>query len=507
MRARRGFVLAALLALSAMPVAMPAVGQTTTRPVTPLSLDTLAGMYRTELGPLFDPATVARLDEAHKLLEQYFAADSSDQRKAIVQQLDATGVAPPILGRMARLRMYWQKLEPGVYFINEQVGPHAVRYFLGVPRGYDQTQSWPLVVKLPTANAFLTDPPPDADGVTRIYTQWIEDELADHSDALVLMPLLNLDELYGPGAIGMNLVMQPILHAAGQANIDPARVYLIGHSMAAHAVWNIAIHYPTYFAAINPLAGSANEVWQRIRLGDLRNVLPVVWHDASDTVIKVDESRAIVRYLRGMKYDVDYQETQSMGHAPTPQLVEQEYAKLRARIRALYPTDLFLQSDSPDTIFNRIDWLQIYQPLDPGPLSKLVFAHGSGGISIYRNGFRAVASVTAPNTISIDTVNVQTLRIYLNDQMVDLGKPVSVKVNGKTRFSDVVPQSIDEMLKDQIFLGRGWRYFTAIIDLDLTEPTSRPSSQPSTRRANRVPIRYTTPDGQEHIYVPHDSGG
>jgi len=322
----------------------------------------------------------------------------------------------------------------------------------------------------------------------------------------VLMPLLNLDELYGPGEIGMNLVMQPILHAAGQANIDPARVYLIGHSMAAHAVWNIAIHYPTYLAAINPLAGAANEVWQRIRLGDLRNVLPVVWHDASDTVIKVDESRAIVRYLRGMKYDVDYQETQSMGHAPTPQLVKQEYAKVRARVRALYPTDLFLQSDSPDTIFNRIDWLQIYQPLDPGPLSKLVFAHGSGGISIYRNGFRAVASVTAPNTISIDTVNVQTLRICLNDQMVDLGKPISVKVNGKTRFSDLVPQSIDEMLKDQIFLGRGWRYFTAIIDLDLTEPTSRPSSQPSTRRANRVPIRYTTPDGQEHIYVPHDSG-
>jgi hypothetical protein len=58
------------------------------------------------------------------------------------------------------------------------------------------------------------------------------------------------------------------------------------------------------------------------------------------------------------------------------------------------------------------------------------------------------------------------------------------------------------MLKDQIFLGRGWRYFTAIIDLDLTQPTSRPSTRP----ANRAPIRYTTPDGQEHIYVPHGSG-
>ena len=77
--------------------------------------------------------------------------------------------------------------------------------------------------------------------VARIYSQWMSDELSAHPDAIVLMPLLNLDELYGPGPVGMNLVMQPIFDAAGRANIDPARVYLIGHSMAADAVWNLAI--------------------------------------------------------------------------------------------------------------------------------------------------------------------------------------------------------------------------------------------------------------------------
>ena len=44
------------------------------------------------------------------------------------------------------------------------------------------------------------------------------------------MPLLNLDELYGPSYAGMNSVIQPLLHAAGRANVDPARVYLIGHA-------------------------------------------------------------------------------------------------------------------------------------------------------------------------------------------------------------------------------------------------------------------------------------
>ena len=36
---------------------------------------------------------------------------------------------------------------------------------------------------------------------------------------------------------GMNSVIQAMHHATHRANIDPARVYLVGHDMAAHAVW------------------------------------------------------------------------------------------------------------------------------------------------------------------------------------------------------------------------------------------------------------------------------
>ena len=185
--------------------------------------------------------------------------------------------------------MYWPELDGGaVYYVNEPFGPHIVRYFFGVPKTYDRTKPWPLVIKLPTANAFLPEPPaqpPDADEVVKIYTGWIKEELAHHPDAVVLMPLLNLDELYGPSYAGMNSVIQPMLHVAERVNIDPARVYMVGHSMAGHAVWNLALNYPTYFAAVNPLAGAASQDWQRLRLINLRNTLPVVWHDADDQVL------------------------------------------------------------------------------------------------------------------------------------------------------------------------------------------------------------------------------
>jgi hypothetical protein len=441
-----------------------------------LPRDVLAGLYRTELGNLYNAGDLPRLVAVHELLERYFAEPSAG-RVEIVARIDAMGFDRSIVGRLARLRIGWAALAPGVYYINEKSGPREVRYFLGIPKSYDVTKACPLVVKLPVANAFLTSPPPDAQRVSEIYSGWMTDELSAHPDAIVLMPLLNLDELYGPGPVGMNLVMQPIFDAAGKANIDTSRVYLIGHSMAAHAVWNLAIHYPTYFAAINPMAGSMHDAWQRFRLGDLQNILSVVWHDASDDEVKVIESREIVRYLRHLQYDVDYTETQSVGHVPPPSIVEEEYKKVRSRTRNLYPRQVFIQSNSADTIYNRADWLQIYQPMSPGQQAKVEFSRGSQGMYLYQNGFRATGEIVDSHTINLTTRNVRVVRVYLNDQMVDLNQPVKVTVNGQTRFEGVVPQSTEEMLKDQIFLGRGWRYYTAVVDLDLTQS---PATAPGT---------------------------
>jgi hypothetical protein len=43
--------------------------------------------------------------------------------------------------------------------------------------------------------------------------------------------------------------------------------------------------------------------------------------------------------------------------------------------------------------------------------------------------------------------------------------------------------SIDVMLKDQLVLGRGWRYFTAAVDIDLAPPATQPTTKPATQPA------------------------
>jgi len=475
------FTLALVLARSLPLLAQPAE--------TPLKTDVempraqLVQLYQRELGPLFNPAQADALYAAHKLIEQYFA--QPDKRKDLTKSIEATGIDPNVLGRITRIRMHWPELKGGVYYVNEKLGPHNVHYFLGVPKGYDRMKSWPLVIKLPTADAFVTEPRPDAEQVKRIYVSWMTEELTKHADAIVIMPLLNLDELWGPSYAGMNSVIQPMHHAADRVNIDPARVYLLGHSMSAHATWNLALHYPTYFASICAMAGSAGAEWQRVRLMNLRNVLPVVWHDTKDEVIKVDASRRIVRALRTLKIQVEYDETKELGHVPPERVVVACYERMRGKARELYPKTVALQSNRLDTLFNRNDWIQVYQPTKTGDERRLLFRHGSGFMVIYPNSWKLEAT-RDKNRIDATTINVDVMRIYLNDQMVDLSKPVTVNVNKRGKFEAIVKPSTEEMLKDQVFLGRGWRYYTAVIDIDLA-PAAAPSARPSTRATTTGP--------------------
>ena len=432
----------------------------------PVTQDQLSSLYATELGSLYHSGDLPRLYSANQSIEQYFAALDTNQRNAALSDLTKSGIDAVIIGRLARIRLGWEELAPGVYYINEKSGPYQVRYFLGVPKGYQRTVAWPLVIKLPTPNAFEEQPAPDADEVTKIYTGWITDELERHSDAVVLMPLLNLTERYGPSIEGMNTVIQPLLNVAGKVNIDPARVYMMGHSMAGAATWSIAMHYPTYFAAINPLAGTPEEDWTLLRMVNLRNILVVVWHDADDLVMPMNRAADLVSAMRKLKMDVEYFQSQGVGHAPSSDILRLCYGKMRARIRYVYPTRVSLQSNRNESFFNRNDWVQVYQELEPGPV-RMERTPSGQLFKMNQNAYSLDARIDG-NTVQMTEDNVMLLRLYFNDQLVDLSKPVVVMVDGKERFRGMLKPSLEEMMNDQRFLGRGWRYYTAMLDLDLT---------------------------------------
>jgi hypothetical protein len=467
------------LALLAVAGGRPSLAQTQ-----PSAAAVATGWYKQSISPTLADDDLARLYASHLLVEEYFTDNlPASRRTSIINELKRYRTTPREVAELCALRLRWQPTDPGVYYINDHVGPIPVHYFVGVPKGYVPNEPRPLILMLPTANAFVLKPKMTEKDVADTYIGWLKDELTKRPGNIVVMPLLHLTDLWGPGYAGMNDAMKPLQDVADRLSIDTRKVYLRGIGMSGHAVWNLGLHYPTYFAAINPLAGGASYDWQRLRAANLRNTLPVVWADASDQDVPVKLSRDMVAQLRKSKVDVVYEETKNVGHTPSPEIDQKLYDVMAARTRDLYPRTVWLRTNRPDVAFNRVDWIQVWQPMDGGQEIRTLFRWSGTGMWSYQVPV-VLEAVCDKNTIDITSKNLGSLRILLSREMVDFTKPIKVLVNKKIVFNDLVSESIDTTLKDQLMLGRGWRKYTAAIELDLappppTRPTSRPS--PSTR--------------------------
>jgi hypothetical protein len=127
--------------------------------------------------------------------------------------------------------------------------------------------------------------------------------------------------------------------------------------------------------------------------------------------------------------------------------------------------------------------MQIYQPLNAGDEHWMILSRGRGHFVTYGNTFK-IDATRSGNRIDAQADNVSSLRFYVNDQMIDFSKPVTVNVNKRGVFEAMVTPGVEEMLKDQLFVGRGWRYFTGIVDVELgPKPVTRPAT-PTTKPAS-----------------------
>ncbi len=122
-------------------------------------------------------------------------------------------------------------------------------------------------------------------------------------------------------------------------NIDPNRVYLTGHSMGGHGVWQIGAMYPDQFGAIAPSAGwisfwtyrdrspdkdtttllrmlrRSTSTSETFRFADNYKQFGVyVLHGADDDNVQVEQPRMMLDTLRNRVHDVEYFEQPKAGH-------------------------------------------------------------------------------------------------------------------------------------------------------------------------------------------------
>lgn len=170
-----------------------------------------------------------------------------------------------------------------------------INYLLYLPKGYDAdtAQRWPLMI-------FLHGSGESGSDIEKVKTHGPPKLI----EAGKQFPCIVVSPQRGPAMRGWepDLMMKFIQDIKTRFRIDGDRVYLTGLSMGGFGTWNIAMKYPTEFAAIAPICGGGD-------LGSIRRLrnMPVwCFHGAKDNVVKLSQSKTLVDSLQKINSHVKF---------------------------------------------------------------------------------------------------------------------------------------------------------------------------------------------------------
>jgi poly(3-hydroxybutyrate) depolymerase len=105
-------------------------------------------------------------------------------------------------------------------------------------------------------------------------------------------------------------VLEVVRRMRADYNVDPSRIYLIGHSMGAIGTWALGAKYPEMWAALGPFSG----VGAPATVVRMKDIPQIVVHGDRDNTVNVAGSRAMVAEMKKLGMDVTYIEVAGGTH-------------------------------------------------------------------------------------------------------------------------------------------------------------------------------------------------
>ena len=197
-------------------------------------------------------------------------------------------------------------------------------------------------------------------------------------------------------------------------NVNPDKVYLMGYSAGGDGVWRLAPRMADRWAAASMMAGHPGDV----SLLNVRNLPFTLWSGALDNAY--NRNREV--QLRGLQLDsLQKADPEGYIHECHMQQGMEHWMNLTDAAavpwmaqyrRNPYPQHIIWQQE--EVLHPTFYWLQV--PPNEMKRGQTIRAHIQG------------------NTITIDRCDYKNITIYLNDQLLNLDKKVTVLYQGRTLF-------------------------------------------------------------------------
>ncbi len=214
------------------------------------------------------------------------------------------------------------------YYRFKEAGDLWMPYSIFVPRNYDKSKKWPLIVNLHGLNITA---------VQQIRFEGVA-ELAEKYGYIVVCPTgYSVRSFWGMPSVGRGLIegepgfenekslklsVQELAYAdtmnvfnlvKKEFNIDEQRIFLMGHSMGSMGAYFYAAKHPEIWAGVAPIAGGGID--DRYAPGEKVKNLPfLVMQGEKDMIIRAESSRASVAKMKELGIKHTYIEVPGADH-------------------------------------------------------------------------------------------------------------------------------------------------------------------------------------------------
>ena len=366
---------------------------------------------------------------------QYLTTQDSEQANSalasIMQRPDATLQA--VQGILRKGQPHG--LQPVGVLADEQVmvRDRPYRVSLSIPQSYEPTKDYALVVCLHgagfTGEAYLDR------WKSRLGEQYI-----------LACPTYPAGAWFTRRA--EDLVLATVQLVRERYRIDPNRMFLSGMSNGGIGAWLIGMHHAPLFAGLAPMASGIDDVLFPF-LENLRSTPVYIIHGSQDQVMPVELSRKLAGELKNLDYSYIYREhdrTHAMagGHffprEELPDLVKWFDTQHRTPV----PKTVTVVRDASHLL--PFGWVRIDATDQIASFSEDLVDKRDDSIRkrIYA---RLTAQVTGPNRIDVRTDRVRQYTLYLNEDLVDLSKPVVITTDGQPSFEGLLEPHVETLLR------------------------------------------------------------
>jgi hypothetical protein len=291
-----------------------------------------------------------------------------------------------------------------------------------LPPQYNPATAWPMLL------AMHGGPPGSAEGARRSANRMLRVWKQPAADAgwIIVSPIMTTVVSAGgrtedrlPYETLRPEQMEAILATVDKRyRIDPNRIVSTGISLGSNFSIAFACARPDRFAAIAPVSTEGDS--REHLLINMMHVPAYILEGTQDRNIRtIQGPNALAAILTSFGYDLTYREFGERAHEGFQEHYPDVLRWLANRPRRVYPREV----------------LRVPHPAI-APTSRRVFWMETDT----RQGL-AHAKVEG-NRIDITTRWAREIRLYLHDRLVDLDRPVELRVNGVRVKEEVVPRSV-----------------------------------------------------------------